>query len=90
MALLRGLGSRAEQALDAVSQRLAQGRDRSGSWLKAAELELGSAGIDPSAPDADICSGDLDILRVYAESDRNDTIPSPPPELESAPWQDER
>jgi hypothetical protein len=90
MALLRGLGSRAEQALDSVNQRLQQARERSGSWLTANELELGSVGIDPFSPELDDGAGDLDMLRVYAASDRNDTIPSPPPELESAPWQDER
>lgn len=34
---------------------------------------------------------DNDTLRVFSPpEDRHDTVPAPPPELESAPWHDER
>lgn len=34
---------------------------------------------------------DNDTLRVFAPAeDRHDTVPAPPPDLESAPWHDER
>jgi len=33
---------------------------------------------------------DTDTLRIFPSADRHDTVPAPPPDLESAPWHDER
>ena len=92
MSGLRGLGSRVEKALDSVRSGRQYGPESSGSWPKGKKVDIDGAGFDlaSSAPSEIPGAGDFDGLRVYAGTDSNDTIPSPPPELESAPWHDER
>ncbi len=78
--------------------------DQSATWPTAADAYPGrdslAFGIDESPFGyRETFRGDLaeffepddtDTLRVFAEPERHDTIPSPPPELESRPWHDER
>jgi hypothetical protein len=87
---IRGLGSRVDQALNSVTRGRQYGSEQSGSWPTAAELESGNEPLSAETNELLLGSKDLDVMRVYPGSERNDTIPSPPPELESAPWQDER
>lgn len=74
-------------------------RDQSATWPTAAELERLS--IEPQVGASIQCTHgchselgeffateERDTLRVFSAPDRHDTIPSPPPELESAPWHD--
>jgi hypothetical protein len=90
---LRGLGNRVEQALNSVrvGRQYGTGADESGAWPTSRELERGFASIDPLERDATnwFASDDVDFLGRPGVVDRHDTIPSPPPELESAPWHDE-
>jgi hypothetical protein len=88
----RPLGNRAKQALNSVSDRPGTFAEASGAWPTAGELEPGFASIDPQAHVATEVWGseDFDLGLVCGASDRRDTIPSPPPEFESAPSQDER
>ena len=85
----RGMGYRAEQALNSISKAYQQGPNESGSWPTARELEPGFSSIDQLCREPGDCWAAEDAL-LGSGSDRNDTIPSPPPELESAPWHDER
>ncbi len=90
---LPGLTSRAKQALNSLSERVGAYPDESGSWPTKGELEPGYASINPqtySPTTALWGSEDFDLTLNFGSSERNDTIPSPPPELDSAPWQDER
>jgi hypothetical protein len=66
--------------------------DVSGAWPTANELEPGFVSFNPPARDTErpLIDDDLFMMPSYTVSDRNDTIPSPPPDLDSAPWQDER
>lgn len=82
---LRGLGSRVDQALNSVSRgRSYQGR-RLVSWPPNGDAA-------PASRDTSEVAGSdgYDGPTSYVGSERHDTIPSPPPELESAPWHDER
>ncbi|HEY5957657.1 MAG TPA: hypothetical protein VIV60_13930 [Polyangiaceae bacterium] len=89
---LRGFGNRVEQALNSVRRgRQYGGSEESGAWPTSRELEPGFASIDPLERGAGVlfASDEMDFLGRGAGADRHDTIPSPPPELESAPWHDE-
>ncbi len=86
---LRGLGNRLERALNddtrppssrsPVASGARYKEELSGAWPTAREI------LDPAA-----LGDDLEGVRVFANAERNDTIPSPPPDFESAPWWDER
>lgn len=84
-----------------LAKSAVKGRDHSATWPTAAELAHVSvepgppgSGVEcaPSRPDFSeyFEPEERDTLRVFAERERHDTVPSPPPELESAPWHDER
>ena len=92
MSRFRGLGNRVEKALDSVRSGRQYGSDSSGAWPKGKQIDLDDAGLDSATRVRSeiACADEFDGMRVYAGSDCNDTIPSPPPELESAPWHDER
>jgi hypothetical protein len=78
----------------------------SATWPTAAELAIGHESIVPPPGSGRLYyydepfRGDLaeffepnepdQRLRCFTELDRHDTIPSPPPELDSSPWHDER
>jgi hypothetical protein len=78
--------------------------NQSATWPTATELSPGSDTLGATLNESpygfrEPFRGDLaeffepddtDTLRVFAEPERHDTIPSPPPELESRPWHDER
>jgi hypothetical protein len=96
----RATSQKSEHLADSIP---ANGK-HSTTWPTAAELDLGHDSLESGPYDAflsytETFRGDLaeffecnesDSLRVFTERDRHDTIPSPPPELESAPWHDER
>jgi hypothetical protein len=93
MTRLRGLGNRVEKALDSVRSGRQYGSERSGSWAKAKKIGSKAKRLDSEPPDTTIeipNFDDFEVVHVHANSDRGDTIPSPPPDPESAPWQDER
>jgi hypothetical protein len=99
------MNSRAtSQSTEPLAESIPVPGKHSTTWPTAAELEMGPDTLETN-PYGSIFGytesfrGDLaeffesnetDTLRVFAEPDRHDTIPSPPPELESAPWHDER
>jgi hypothetical protein len=76
-------------------------RDRSATWPAASELS--NISIEPGPPGAGAGSpvsgipdlseffapDDHDTLKVFTEPDRHDTMPSPPPEFESAPFHEQ-
>lgn len=89
---LPGLSTRTEQALNSVSERAGAYSDESGSWPTRGELEPGYASINPRTYSRTDFWGaeDFELTLSFGSSESNDTIPSPPPELDSAPCQDER
>lgn len=80
----RGLGFRVDQALNSVSR----GRSYSRTHIQSSPPTDGdTASGDTEAP---VSSDYYECAKNYVGSDNHDTIPAPPPELESAPWHDER
>jgi hypothetical protein len=89
---LLGLAGPAEQASNQVANGGRETIDESGSWPTKSEIEPGFDSIAPlphAATDF-FSTDDFELTLGGGGSDRYDTIPSPPPELESAPGQDER
>jgi hypothetical protein len=83
-----------------LTKSTSKARDHSATWPTAAEQ--GHVNIDPGPPGSSVeCAPsrpersdyfepeDRDTMQIFAALDRHDTIPSPPPELESAPWHEE-
>jgi hypothetical protein len=86
MAALRGLGRRVDEALNSVSRGRCYSRPRIKSSPPNGDAVPASQDICESSPASDY----FECAPSHVVSDRHDTIPSPPPELESAPWHDER
>jgi hypothetical protein len=86
---LRGLDNWTNQTLGTGSESVAATSDESGWRPTASELEPGFASIDPQGYAATEVWGsdESEVAIGCAGSDHNDTIPSPPPELDSAPFQ---
>lgn len=84
--MLRGLGNRVDQALNSVTRGRQHGRDESGSWPTSKAREAGFSSVAAEPRPEDLEPG----ASIFGPVDTHDTIPSPPPELDSAPWQDER
>jgi len=80
----RGLGFRVDQALNSVS------RGRSYSRARIQSSPPASGEIAAGDTEAPVSSDYYECAKNYVGSENHDTIPSPPPELESAPWHDER
>lgn len=87
--VLRGLGFRVDQALNSVSRGRSYSRIRTQSSPPASGEPI-SGEILSGETDAPVSSDYYECAKSYVGSDNHDTIPSPPPELESAPWHDER
>lgn len=85
-AALRGLGKRVDQALNSVSRGRSYSRPRIQSSPPSGE----SAPHSEDSSELSATSDYFECAPSHVVSDRHDTIPSPPPELESAPWHDER
>lgn len=83
---LRGLGKRVDEALNSVSRGRSYSRTRIKSSPPNGEAMPGLHDTSDSSPVSDY----FECAPSHVASDRHDTIPSPPPELESAPWHDER
>lgn len=86
MAAFRGLGRRVDEALNSVSR----GRSYSSPRIKSSPPNGESAPASQDTSDSSPTSDYFECATSHVTSDRHDTIPSPPPELESAPWHDER
>jgi hypothetical protein len=86
---LLGLAGPAEQILKRVTPGGRETIDESGSWPTKSELEPGFDSIAPLPHAVSDFWGpdDVELTLGGGGSDRYDTIPSPPPELESAPGQ---
>lgn len=86
----QGFDSRAVQVPDPSQWDMQEPPDASGSWPTRSELEPGFDTIVPRPYAAsDFWSADdVDLALGHFGVERNDTIPCPPPELESAPLHD--
>jgi hypothetical protein len=89
---LLGLAGPAAQALNQATKGGREALDESGTWPTKSELEPGFDSIAPlSHAIADFWGDDdFELALGGRGGDGYDTIPSPPPELESAPAHDER